>query len=153
MKAITNKTFAGFVQSLKQGIMDGYASCAKAEYKNGFYSAVLEQKTDSGYVSAVTKMKEDETNSFKITFFVEGLANGIYVTNSVKAEDLHMLTSKEDALKVLEETVEVTGQYDIPPLTAAEYEAIKQASPVSGLPKENITASIEKKQAQKRQRK
>ena len=125
MKAISSKTFSVFVQSLKQGVLDGYASCAKAENKNGFFSAVLNKSVDSAYVSAVSKIKEDECNAFRITFFVEGLSHGIYAegdvlgewldNNNVKKEDLRMVTSKEDALKALEEISEIsqkTGQYD-----------------------------------------
>lgn len=101
MKAITNKTFAGFVQSLKQGVLDGYASCTKAEYRNGFYSAVVVKATDSEYVSSVTKVKEDECNAFKIAFFIEGLPKGKNVVVEEPA-----LAPKQEVESPIQATIE-----------------------------------------------
>jgi hypothetical protein len=131
VKIIVNKTFSGFLSSLKQEILNGYASCAKSELRNGFFSAQLVKATDSKYVSAVSKMDEAETNAFRITFFVEG------ISSSVKAEDLRMVPTKEDAIKALEEMVEISQ-------TTGQYEDVPQADAVETV--------IEKKPAQKRQR-
>ena len=136
VKIIVNKTFSGFLSSLKQEILNGYASCAKSELRNGFFSAQLVKATDSKYVSAVSKMKEDECNAFKITFFVENLSGNVYVSDS--GEDIAVVgANKKYAMKALDEAVEISQ-------TAGQYEDVPQAV---------VETIIEKKPPQKRQRK
>lgn len=145
VKIVVNKTFSGFLSSLKQEILNGYASCAKSELRNGFFSAVLAKATDSKYVSAVSKMDEAETNAFKITFFVEGLGVGLY------PKVVDFTDEERSTLKALEELAEIsqtTGQYD-----ASQANTDKESGETVKIEPAPIETLIEKKPAQKRQRK
>lgn len=141
VKIVVNKTFSGFLSSLKQEILNGYASCAKSELRNGFFSAQLVKATDSKYVSAVSKMDEAETNAFKITFFVEGLGVGLY------PKVVDFTDEERSTLKALEELAEIsqtTGQYE-----DVLSKSIESNHKDTVMPEDIV---IEKKSAQKRQR-
>lgn len=151
VKVVVNRTFSGFLSSLKQEILNGYASCAKSELRNGFFSAQLVKATDSKYVSAVSKMDEAETNAFKIAYFIESISNKqTDVMKSVESgvEVVFLDKEEEGALKALSELVEIsqtTGQYE-----DVLSKSIERNYKDTVMPEDIV---IEKKPTQKRQRK
>lgn len=60
---ISAHTWSTFVESLKGNLKHNFGICEKTLFKNGYYTAVLQQGTDRAYIARLNSVTGEETES------------------------------------------------------------------------------------------
>ena len=60
---ISARTWSTFVESLKGNLKHDFGICEKTLFKNGYYTAVLQQGTDRAYIARLNSVTGEEIES------------------------------------------------------------------------------------------
>ena len=60
---ISARTWSTFVESLKGNLKHNFGICEKTLFKNGYYTAVLQQGTDRAYIARLNSVTGEETEN------------------------------------------------------------------------------------------
>lgn len=60
---ISARTWSTFIESLKGNLKHNFGICEKTLFKNGYYTAVLQQGTDRAYIARLNTVTGEEIES------------------------------------------------------------------------------------------